>query len=181
MNTKSGEKIKNKDLLIMLDEKKVEALTAYMGYYTITTSEIKMDDVEVINKYRGLTKIEDQFRIMKSDLNSRSIYVSTREHINAHFTICFIALAMVSLMQHQIKVTNGIEDCIEHWNEGLSAKRIQAALNQWNIQELKDGYYRFEVSGDDFNKVLNSYSLDLEKKIYVPSDLKEMRAILNKI
>lgn len=179
VNTKSGEKIKNKDLLTMLDEKKIEALTAYMGYYTITTSEIDMDNVEVINKYRGLTKIEDQFRIMKSDLNSRPIFVSTRDHINAHFTICFIALTMMRLIQHQIKESNGIEDCIEHWNEGVSAKRIQTAFNSWNTYELKDGYYRLEQPSEDLRYILGSYGLQLEKKIHVPKDFKNMRSKLS--
>ncbi len=113
---------------------------------------------------------------MKSDLNSRPIFVSTREHINAHFTICFIALTMMRLMQHKIKETNGIKDSIEHWNEGLSAKRIQQALNGWKVDEFIDGYYRFEEPTPDLNLILNSYNIMIEEKVYVANDLKKYRS-----
>ncbi len=176
VNLKTGEKVKNKDLLAQLDEKKVEKLTAYMGYYILCTSEIEMEDVEVINKYRGLTKIEDQFRIMKSDLNSRPIYVSTREHINAHFTICFIALVMMRLIQHKIKEANGIEDTIDKWEQGLPAKRIQKALNNWQVEEFGEGYHRFHETSNDLNLILNSMNVEIENKLYVASDMKKLKA-----
>ncbi|MDR3186259.1 MAG: transposase, partial [Christensenellaceae bacterium] len=62
------------------------------GYNTILTSEINKTDVEIIENYHGHSRIEDAFRVIKSDLEGRPVYVRTREHINAHFLICFIAL-----------------------------------------------------------------------------------------
>ena len=47
-----------------------------------------MDDLEIIDKYHGLSKIEDQFRIMKGNLNTRPLYVRTPGHIYAHLLIC---------------------------------------------------------------------------------------------
>ena len=178
INTKTDEKIKNKDLLTMLDEKKLEALTAYMGYYTITTSEINMDDLEIISKYRGLTKIEDQFRVMKSDLNSRPIYVSTRDHINAHFTICFIALTIARLIQHKIKEKNNVTDTIENWQQGLPVKRIQKALNSWQIEELAQGHHRFRKISSDLNVILNAYEVNIVEKLYTAKELKELKGTL---
>ena len=49
-----------------------------------------MDDREVIDKYHGLTQIEDQFRVMKSTLETRPVYVRTPEHVDAHLLICCI-------------------------------------------------------------------------------------------
>ena len=62
-----------------------------------------MDDLEIIDKYHGLSRIEDQFRIMKSDLNTRPIFVRTIEHINAHLIICFISLLILRIIQYKIR------------------------------------------------------------------------------
>ena len=73
-----------------------------MGFYSIVTSEIDEDDREIINRYHGLSRIEDSFRIIKSDLEGRPIYVWTEEHIKAHFLICFIALTIIRIIQYKI-------------------------------------------------------------------------------
>ena len=74
-----------------------------MGYYKIVSSELNMDDLEIIDKYHGLSRIEDQFRIMKGDLNTRPIFVRTIEHINAHLIICFISLLILRIIQYKTR------------------------------------------------------------------------------
>ena len=54
-----------------------------MGYYMIVSSEVDKSEAEIINTYRGLTRIEDSFRITKSDLRARPVFVNTPQHINA--------------------------------------------------------------------------------------------------
>jgi transposase len=54
---------------------------------------------EIIDTYRGLWEIEETFKITKSDLESRPVYVRDEEHINAHFLTCFIALTILRLIQ----------------------------------------------------------------------------------
>ena len=86
----------------MIDEEKLTEFNELMGYYQIISSELEMDDLEIIDKYHGLTRIEDQFREMKGTLDTRPIYVNTPEHIQAHLMICFMALTMMRLIQHKI-------------------------------------------------------------------------------
>ncbi len=69
-----------------------------MGFYSIVTSEVEGDDKELINRYHGLSKIENSFRIIKSDLEGRLIYVWTEEHIKTHFLICFVALTIIRII-----------------------------------------------------------------------------------
>ncbi len=45
-----------------------------MGYYQIRTSEVDMDDQEVIDKYHGLSRIENQFEELKGPLGTRPVY-----------------------------------------------------------------------------------------------------------
>ena len=55
------------------------------------TSELKMSDVELRDIYKGLWKIEQSFKITKSNLESRPVYVWTKQHIEAHFLTCFVS------------------------------------------------------------------------------------------
>ena len=61
-----------------------EAYRKEMGYYQIVSSELTMDAREIIEKYHGLTQIEEQFHAMKGELETRPLYVRTPEHIDAH-------------------------------------------------------------------------------------------------
>lgn len=93
IDKKTGEVIKTDKLIVFLDEK-LEKYKETLGYYSIVTSEINEDDKEIINRYHGLSRIEDSFRIIKSDLEGRPVYVWTEEHIKVHFLICFISLTI---------------------------------------------------------------------------------------
>ena len=90
-----------------------------------------MDPLEVIDKYHGLTQIEDQFRVMKGDLDTRPFYVRTPEHIDAHMLICMISLILLRVIQKRI-VHSGLipVDANAYWSPGLNCERIQKALNK---------------------------------------------------
>lgn len=124
----TGEVIDADSLLGMLDEEKLEALTAFMGYYQIVTSETDMKEEEIIQAYHGLTQIEDQFREMKGTLATRPIYVSTREHIQAHLLICMMALTMLRLIQKKVLTDIPDDKNAYSWSYGLSGRRVQTAL-----------------------------------------------------
>lgn len=106
VNKETGEVLDSRKLLAMIDEKKLEEVTALMGYYQIRTSELDMDDREIIDKYHGLSKIENQFKELKRPLETRPVYVKTKEHIHAHLLICMIALTMIRLIQRKYMQKN---------------------------------------------------------------------------
>lgn len=78
LNKNTGEIIDSKELLSMIDDEKLNEFNELMGYYQIVSSELEMNDKEVIEKYHGLTRIEDQYREMKGTLETRPIYVRTK-------------------------------------------------------------------------------------------------------
>lgn len=73
LNQKTGELINSSEIKPLIDFDKVEEYKRSMGFYQIVSSELTMDDLEIIDKYHGLTQIEDQFRVMKSDLETRPV------------------------------------------------------------------------------------------------------------
>ena len=81
---------------------KIKEEEKYDGYYSIVTSELNMSDQELRNKYRGLSKIEDTFKISKSELEAIPVLVWTKEHIESHFLTCFVALVITRLLEKKL-------------------------------------------------------------------------------
>ena len=101
-----------------------------MGYYQIVSSELDMPDLEIIDKYHGLTRIEDQFWEMKSTLETRPVYVHTPEHIQTHSVICFMALTMMRVIQHKItSVIPSSDNTDLNWSYGLPGNRLAIVVH----------------------------------------------------
>ena len=176
-NIDTGEIINSHKLKAMLDMDKVNSFNSLMGYYKIVTSELNMPDTEVIDKYHGLSQIEDQFRIMKGDLNTRPIFVRTKEHINAHLIICFISLLILRIIQYKIKeLPNFKKDNDKYWQEGMSADRIINSLNKWTIDKMNDEYFRFNnIYDEDLSIILKAFNINIPAKLYKRAELRSIK------
>jgi hypothetical protein len=71
----------------------------FAGYNLIVTSETKMNDTDIYNTYHNLWRIEESFRIMKSDLNARPVFLHSEDAIKGHFLICYIAVLLERILQ----------------------------------------------------------------------------------
>lgn len=119
-----------------VDLEKAEKDALYDGYFSIITSELDYDAAKIREVYHGLWRIEESFRIMKSDFEARPIYLNKREHIRAHFLICFMSLVIIRLIQHSMG------------EERLSAERIAEALRRAECLMERGGYIRLlDVGG----------------------------------
>lgn len=176
----TGEVI-NAATTLSLDMDKIREYLDLMGYYTIMTSEVDQSDEEIINKYHGLSRIEDSFRVTKSDLEGRPVYVRTPEHINAHFLTCFVALTMIRLIQHKILTHLGkATHSTAKWESGLSAQRIQNALIAWQADPLPGGYFRLTKPSDDLKLILDAIGLDGELKFPIAPELHKLKLDIDK-
>jgi len=183
VNKKTGEVINSHELRAFIDKEKVDAYRKNFGYYQLVTSELTMSDKEVIEKYHGLSQIENQFRIMKGDLNTRPLYVRNPEHIKAHLLICMIALTVMRIIQNRI-VKSGVVPSAEQkelsWTMGLSGERIQRALNKWQVDLLPQDLYRFSnINNPDLKLLLDSFNIKIPPKFYRRAELKEIKTGIN--
>lgn len=172
----SGELLDSSKLRSVIDPDKVEAFKKELGYYQIVSSEIMLSEKEIIDIYHGLSRIEDQFRVLKGDLSSRPIFVNTKEHIDAHLAICTIALIVTRIIQ--LKVA-GASDASANklWSYGISADRVRAALNSWTVDALPDGLFRFNnLDHPDLARILEAFGLSLPVKLYKMKELKSLKA-----
>ncbi len=176
-NIDTGEIINSHKLKAMLDMDKVNSFNSLMGYYKIVTSELNMPNTEVIDKYHGLSQIEDQFRIMKGDLNTRPIFVRTKEHINAHLIICFISLLILRIIQYKIKeLPDFKKDNDKYWQEGMSADKIINSLNKWTIDKMNDEYFRFNnINDNDLSIILKAFNINIPAKLYKRAELRNIK------
>jgi hypothetical protein len=160
---------------LTLDTEKIRQYMELLGYYTIMTSEVDKSDAEVISKYHGLSRIEDSFRITKSDLEGRPVYVRTPEHINAHFLLCFIALTMIRIIQYKVLKHQCKESLnIDGWESGVTAERIQKALGSWNADELPKGYCRLTKPNDDLRLILEAFGIDSDLRLPTATQLRQL-------
>jgi hypothetical protein len=163
-------------LQLYLNLDKIQEYMDLLGYYTIMTSELTKTDSEIIDKYRGLSRIEDSFRITKSDLEGRPVYVRTQEHINAHFLMCFIALTMIRLVQYRVlkyQEKNTISS--DKWESGITAERIQKALSSYQADALPGGYYRLTKPNGDMQLILDAFGLNANFIIPTVAELRQMK------
>ena len=181
LDRKTGNVLDGTRLAAMIDDGKLSEFNELFGYYQIVTSELDMPDREVIDKYHGLTQIEDQFREMKSTLEARPVYVRTREHIEAHLMICFIALTMMRLIQRKTKAVLGPESGEElDWTYGLPGARLANALREWQVTELPGDYYQMlNASDGDIVTLFKAFGIDVPAKIYTKGDLREVKSAID--
>ena len=116
---------------LSLDEEKIAEEEKYDGYYAIVSSEMDKSDDEIIDIYRGLWRIEETFKITKSELDARPVYVSRKGHIEAHFLTCFIALVLGRILQHKL-------------NKKYSVGKIFETLANCNCSNFQENYYLFD-------------------------------------
>ena len=181
IDRKTGKVLDGTNLVAMIDDEKLSAFNELFGYYQIVTSELEMPDREVIEKYHGLTQIEDQFREMKSTLETRPVYVRTKEHIKAHLMICFIALTMMRLIQRKTKSVLGADFGKDlNWTYGIPGARISNALREWQVTELPGEYYQMlNATGGDIATLFKAFGINVPAKIYTKGNIRELKSAIN--
>lgn len=145
----------NEDLI-----RKEEALD---GYYLLLTSEMDTPDDRIIDIYRGLWRIEESFKITKSELEARPVYVWTNEHIEAHFLTCFVALTLSRILEMKL----------EH---KYSAGRILESLSKASCSLLQQNYYMFDYFDEVLKDIGNLMNIDFSKRVRTLGDIKQILA-----
>lgn len=123
----TGEVITGRDTSLSVDRARAEAEAVFDGLQLVRTSETTLPDQAILDRYRQLWRIEQTFRVSKTDLNTRPVYVRTPAHIEAHFAICFLALLVTRLL--------------ERWT-GLPAGQLLDAIRHFEAIPVGDAVYR---------------------------------------
>jgi transposase len=157
---KTGEVMTTKQKPVF-DEKKLREEELFDGYYAIVTSEWQKSDQEIIDIYRGLWRIEEAFKVMKSDLETRPVYLSRQDHIEAHFLICFVALVIARLLALRL-------------GNQYSVSQIVESLNKASGSRLEENWFVFNHSDEVTRSVSESLGVDLSRKYLKLGEIKKI-------
>lgn len=131
------------------------------GYYSIVTSEENLSDLELRNIYKGLSKIEETFKITKSEFNARPINVRLEDHIEAHFLICFIALVIIRILQDKINNKYTIKNLLENM------KKFKCTHETGNL-------YKFIGYKPEIQYLNRKFGLNMDKKYDTRENIKKI-------
>ena len=158
--TKTAGKVK-----VEINEKAIENAKKLAGYNMIITSEIHMGASEIYASYHNLWRIEESFRIMKSQLDARPAYMQKQETITGHFLICYLAVLLTRLLQiHVLKDAYGTEEIFDFIHDFRVAKisdrkYINLTRSSPFIRELSSRtglpLTSYFLGNEDINKMLS--------------------------
>ena len=140
---KEGETCKSYPIL---NEDKIKEDLDYAGYNLLVSSETNKTAKEIYDAYHGLWRIEESFRIMKTYLEARPVYLQNDESIYGHFTICYLALTLLRLLEFKVfKDTIPVGQLIEfirkyNFTETPENTYISNATNSKVLEALKKTY-----------------------------------------
>lgn len=177
LDPRTGERVRTR-AKVELNEEKIQKYKDTMGYYMLISSEIDTPDRDIINKYHGLSRIEDNFRIIKSDLEGRPIYVRTEEHIKAHFLICFIALTIIRILQYKIIKANNLHANkainTDGWEQGMTADKIKKSLANYKIATDKNGVCIVTGVDENIKTIYNSFGVNYKMEAPTTNEIKRL-------
>ncbi len=149
------------DSELSLNLEKIQEESKYDGYYSIVTSEENLSDLEIRNIYKGLSKIEETFKITKSEFEARPINVRLEDHIDAHFLICFISLVMIRLLQYDI-------------SNKYTIKNILEKMKNFKVTHETGNLYKFIGYKPEIQYLNRRLNINMDKKYDTRENIKKI-------
>lgn len=148
-----------------LDEEKIHEEEKYDGFYAVATNIFDMREDEIISIQSNRYKIEDCFRVLKTNFSSRPVYHYKEERIRAHFLICYTALLIYRLLEVKLD-RNGTH---------FTVNQIIGTLKNMNVLEFDGVLYRACYTGSNVLEAFEQlFDLKLNRKNYMPPDLNKI-------
>ena len=122
--TVGGEKVK---IAASLDRERVDEDLSLAGYNMLVTSEAEADAREIYRAYHNLWRIENSFRVMKTCLEARPVYVSDPNTIFGHFTVVYYALTVMRLLELKV------------FEDRLPIEQLFDFIRGYNVTETREG------------------------------------------
>ena len=146
---------------LSLNQEKINEDAKFDGYYSIVTSEENLSDLELRNIYKGLAKIEETFKITKSEFNARPINVRLEDHIDSHFLICFISLIIIRILQYKI-------------NDKYTIKNLLEKMKLFQCTHETGNLYKFIGYKQEIQYLNRKFGINMDKKYDTRENIKKI-------
>lgn len=158
---KTGEVYDKLAKIHFINNDKIAEEEKYDGYYVIVTSELKMTNEEILSAYRNLWKIEETFKITKSELETRPVHVSLRDHIEGHFLTCFVSLLLLRLLENQVE-------------RKYSTKKLVETMKNISGTYVDKNYYMFDYLDEIVKDLGKITDIDFSKRFMTLGEIKNI-------
>lgn len=151
------------EIVSSLNQDRIREDKAFAGYNLIVTSEVGLDAKEIYDIYHGLWRIEESFRILKSCLEARPVYLQTRESIYGHFLICYLSLLLLRLLEFYV------------FDNELSAFDLIRFMREFVVTKTGDSYLSNILDSPVLRKVKEKTQIATLDNLYLSErNLKRM-------
>lgn len=144
-----------------INNDKIAEEEQYDGYYVIVTSELRMPNEEILNAYRNLWKIEETFKITKSELETRPVHVSLVDHIEGHFLTCFVSLLLLRLLENQVE-------------RKYSSNKLIETMKNISGTYVDKNYYMFDYFNEIVKELGDIVDVDFSKRFMTLGEIKKI-------
>ena len=160
-STSNGKETEDK-VKAVINQETIDNDITLAGYNMLVTSEIKTDARQIYETYHNLWRIEESFRIMKSDLDARPVYLQLENTIKGHFLICYLTVLLQRIFQFKV----------------LENKYSSSELNEFykgfQLVEGEDSYTNISIGTDFITELSDMTGLPLDNYFLSPAKLKKV-------
>lgn len=158
VNKKTGELSDDDTVVASLNFDKINLDKKLAGFNLLVSSEVNMDSKDIYRIYHNLWRIEDSFRILKSQLNARPVFLQKPCSIYGHFLICYLSLLILRLLQFKT------------FNDKCNMNDIISFIRNFRIVRIDDNSNFNLATFNDLNRIESLLNCDCSR-LYLPNSL----------
>lgn len=152
---------------LSLNTELIEEQKRYDGYYSVVTSEYEKSDDEILKIYRGLWKIEESFKITKSEFNTRPFHLSRKDRIESHFFTCYLSLLIMRIIEYKT-------------NREYSPSQLIESMKSFKYTKIGENIYQCLYRDKVISTLDRNLGLDTSHKYMRLNDIKKILAQVKK-
>lgn len=153
---------KGKKATVGINQDAIDKDLKFAGYNLLVTSEIEMNDRDIYNTYHNLWRIEESFRVMKSDLDAQPIFLQKEDTIKGHFLICYITVLLERIFQFKVL------------GEKYSTSEIFNFIKNFKATKAETKYINTTTSSSFINELSEKLKLPLTNYFLTETQIKSI-------
>ena len=145
----------------ILNNSKIEEDKKYCGYNMLVTSEVEMNAQEIMNVYKSLWRIEESFRILKTSLNARPVYLQKKHSIYGHFLVCYLSLLILRYIE------------LVYFKDMIPMNKIVEFIRNFEVIGIDTGYLNLSNPKKLDKNIINALNLPIKSKYLKANDIEK--------
>ena len=153
---------KGKKATVGINQDAIDKDLKFAGYNLLVTSEIEMTDKDIYNTYHNLWRIEESFKVMKSDLDAQPVFLQKEDTIKGHFLICYLTVLLERILQFKVL------------GDKYSTSEIFSFIKNFKATKAESKYINTTTYSDFINDLSKMFGLPLTNYFLSETQIKSM-------